>query len=133
MSKKLGYKDLDDALINLEAKKPYEKIINDQNQALQNYELAYKIRLSSRIPEDDLLKKEMFDRVTTEDALLNSEFELRQQIDIYFADNNKLPWTKDAKVPENQKEILAQIAKQYPTKESTNYQMPIQHKKGRER
>ena len=133
MSKKLGYKDLDDALINLEAKKPYEKIINDQTQALQNYELAYKIRLSSRIPEDDLLKKEMFDRVTTEDALLNSEFELRQQIDIYFADNNKLPWTKDAKVPENQKEILAQIAKQYPTKESTNYQMPIQHKKGRER
>ena len=132
MSKKLGYKDLDDALTNLEVKKPYEKIINDQNQALQNYGLAYKIGLSSRIPEDELLRKEMFDRVTTEDALLDSEFELRQQVDTYFADNNKLPWTKDTKVPEEQKELLNQIAKQYPTKGNTN-QMQFKHKKGRER
>lgn len=132
MSKKLGYKDLDDALTNLEVKKPYEKIINDQNQALQNYGLAYKIGLSSRIPEDELLRKEMFDRVTTEDALLDSEFELRQQIDTYFADNNKLPWTKDTKVPEDQKELLNQIAKQYPTKGNTN-QIQFEHKKGRER
>ena len=132
MSKNLGYKNLDDALTKLEVKKPYEKIINDQNQALQNYELAYKIGLSSRIPEDEILRKEMFDRVTTEDALLNSEFELRQQIDAYFADNNKLPWTEDTKVPEDQKELLNQIAKQYPTKENTN-QMQFKHNKGRER
>lgn len=132
LSKNLGYKNLDDALTKLEVKKPYEKIINDQNQALQNYELAYKIGLSSRIPEDEILRKEMFDRVTTEDALLNSEFELRQQIDAYFADNNKLPWTKDTKVPEDQKELLNQIAKQYPTKENTN-QMQFKHNKGRER
>lgn len=132
MSKNLGYKSLDDALTNLEIKKPYESIINDQKRALENFDSAFKIKTAIPFPNDSILKKDIFEPLNLEKSLADSQFELSEQINDYFLKNKELPWTRETKIPKEQKELIERIAKQYPAKKQKT-SISFKHSRGRER
>lgn len=132
MSKNLGYKNLDDALTNLEVKKPYESIINNQKRALENFDSAFKIKTAIPFSDDPILKKDIFEPLNLNKALADSQFELSEQIEAYFNKNKELPWNEKVKIPEEQRELLKKIEKQYPTKKHAT-DIRLNHSRGRER
>ena len=78
------------------------------------------------------MKKDIFEPLNLNKALADSQFELSEQIEAYFNKNKELPWNEKVKIPEEQRELLKKIEKQYPTKKHAT-DIRLNHSRGRER
>lgn len=134
ISKQLGYRNLDDALANLESKQPYVKVIEEQGKALQNYDSAFRLKFVREFSSsvDEKTMQNIFSPASREEYLADSEYVLRQQIAMYFNEKKRLPWTSKTKILKKQKKFLKEVAKDYPVERSQR-SISYARKRGRER